>query len=186
MQLPHIQISSQRGQIAIQTQTSVQRMEQPKAQQSISQPTATLNIQSTPAKLTIDQTKAWEEMNLKHVFVLNREAAQKGKQAAVQATARIAQEGDELMKIEQKGSPIASQAKRNSEGPEPQFNIGWVPSPGSVKVYVSQGDVKIRFRAKPVKHDTQAQKVIHDYQPGKVTTAMQQRPSLTIEVQNLK
>ncbi|OCA89022.1 DUF6470 family protein [Pseudobacillus wudalianchiensis] len=182
MQVPQIRITSQRGEIQINIQKPMQTIEQPAAEVSLRQQPAEISIESAPAQLSIDQTKAWEDMNLKHVFRLIEEAAQKGHQDALGAIAKQASEGDELMRIENGSNALASQADRNSHGTELEFNIGWVPSPGSVKVYFTAGKVDIKAKTHAAEVTIQANKVRHHYKPGDVQVSMKQQPSLTFDV----
>src|SRR5699024_684944 len=87
------------------------QMKQPHAELSIEQPKAHIKIDSKPATLTIDQSKAWEDMNLLNVLKSIQKYASRGKAAVSEGTARRASEGNEMMRIEQEGTPIISQAK---------------------------------------------------------------------------
>ncbi|TYR80122.1 hypothetical protein FZC66_13400 [Priestia megaterium] len=93
-----------------------------------------IQIERTPSKLTIDQTKAWEEMNLKSILKRTKDEADKGRQAVLESIQRAVQQGEELMKIENKGNVIADQAKRNTEKQIHPSNIAFIPSPFSVKI----------------------------------------------------
>lgn len=185
MQIPQIRLQSTYGQIQINTEQPIQSIQQPKAQMDLQQPHAELTIERTPSKLTIDQTKAREDVDLKHISKRIEEAAQQGYQDFLEGMARNSQEGDELMMIENGGNPIADQAQRNSEGPELQFNIGWIPSAGSVKINFVPGKVDIQVKRNAVINNTRPQKPIHDYQPGKVNISMKQYPTLKIDFVNL-
>ncbi|KKB41130.1 DUF6470 family protein [Bacillus thermotolerans] len=185
MQLPQIRLTSQPAQMVISTERPRQSIEQPKAELVLQQPKPELTIRRTPAKLTIDQTKAREDVDLKSVFRRTEEAAQLGQRDALQGIARRAAEGDELMRIENKSNPIPSHAKRNSEGPEKQFNIGWVPSHGSVKIDYTPGKVEIDVKTNPVINNTRPRQVIHDYEPGKVNITLKQHASLSVDFEGL-
>ncbi|KAB7706559.1 hypothetical protein F9802_10190 [Bacillus aerolatus] len=186
MQVPQIRMTSQQAKIELTTEQPVQSIEQPQAELDLQQPKADMQIERTPAQLTIDQTKAREDMDLKHISKRIEEAAQQGYEDWLSGLERRAQEGDQLMMIENGGDPIPEQAKRNSEGPELEFNIGWIPSAGSVKIDFVPGKVNINVKTNPVINNTRAQKPIHNYQPGKVNIAMKQSPSLSIDFENLK
>ncbi|MRH41972.1 hypothetical protein GH741_04695 [Aquibacillus halophilus] len=186
MQFPQIRIQSQNAQIQINQTAGQQTIQQPKAIQSIQQPNAELTINHTPSKLSIDQTQAWADMDLKSVFRRIAEAAQDGKQAVYQGTARRIRQGTELMKIENGGNPIARQAQANSEGAPKQFNIGWIPSAGSVKIDYQPSQVDIRITPRKPVINTQAQKPITNYQPGSVDISLHQRNQLNIDFVNLK
>ncbi|WP_075982958.1 DUF6470 family protein [Bacillus massilinigeriensis] len=185
MELAQIRLQSTPMKIGLHTQQPVQTIEQPKAIQSIQQPQAKLEIETTPGKLNIDQTKAWEDMDLKHISKRVEEAAQNGYEDFMKGVARRAQEGNELMAIENGGQPIADQAKRNGERQPKPFNIGWIPSYFSVKINYEPAKVNINVEPQKPIIDAQIQKPIHDYQPGKVDVNVEQWNSLKIDFTNL-
>ena len=146
MQLPQIRLQSTFAQTEINTYKSNLEIEQPKAELSIQQPAAELDIRRTPSRLTIDQTKAKEDLDLKHISRRIEEAAQQGYQDWLSGLARVSQDGDELMMIENGGHPIAEQAKRNSESPMFDFNIGWIPTAGGVQTNYEAGKVELNWK----------------------------------------
>ncbi|MCC3356942.1 DUF6470 family protein [Bacillus sp. REN16] len=186
MELAQIRLQSQNAKIGIRTTQPVQEIQQPKANLSIEQPKAELSIQTKPGKLTIDKTEAWADMDLKHISRRNSEAADQGYQDSLEGIARRAQEGNELMRIENSGSPIAQIAKRNSEGPELQFNVGWIPSHFSVKTSYDPAKVDIQVKVNKPIINSSINKPIHEYAPGKVDVNLEQRQSLKIDFANLK
>ena len=186
MNFPQIRLQSSPASITIQTTPGKMEIEQPPAQLDIQQPQAILDIETTPGRLTIDQTEAWADMNIKSVFRVAEEAAQEGQQAVLEATASAAQDGDELMMIENGGGAIASQAKRNGESPRYEFNIGWIPRHGSVKIQYDPASVKIEARTQEVINNTKIQKPIINHVRGHVDVALKQHQSLDIDFANLK
>ncbi|MED3721782.1 DUF6470 family protein [Geobacillus stearothermophilus] len=165
-----------------QTVPAKLEIQQPPAELEIEQSPARLTIRTTPSKLTIDQTKAWEDMNLEHIFRRIEKFAEQGYNDWLDGLARVSRQGDELMRIEDGGNPIAEQAKENSETPMYEFNIGWVPSPFSVHISYTPADVDIRFEThKPVIRARTHPPVIR-YMPGEVAIRLAQRPSLHIDV----
>jgi hypothetical protein len=186
MQLPQIRLQSTFAQTAITTYKSMLEIEQPKPELSIQQLPTDLDIKKTPSKLTIDQTKAREDVDLKHISRRIEEAAQRGYQDWLSGLVRVSQDGDELMMIESGGHPIAAQAKRNSESPILEFNIGWIPSVGGVKINYDPGKVDIKWQVnKPIIEST-TNKPLINYTPGKVEISLKQYPSLKIDFENLK
>ncbi len=184
--MPQIQMESVTGQIGIRTLPAKQSIEQPKAVVEIQQPPAEMQIERTSSKLTIDQTKAWEDMNLKSIPRLVADFAQEGRSKAMEGAARRAEEGDELMRIEYGGNPLPGIAKRNSERPEASFNIGFIPSPFSVKLDYEPSDLDIRWtRNEPIIH-AEPQKPVIGYEPGNVDIYMEREPSLKIDFINLE
>jgi hypothetical protein len=186
MQLPQIRLESTFAKIAIKTTPPVQEIKQPLAELDLQQPPVEMKIETTPAKLTIDQTKAWEDMDLKHIFRRIEEFAQQGYEDWLEGMARVSRQGDELMRIEDGGNPIAEQAKENSEDPIYDFNIGWIPSLFSVKTNFEPAKVHIDVKVhQPIIRAKINKPMIH-YTPGKVTIDLAQRNSLKIDFVNLR
>ncbi len=186
MNIPQIRMESRFARIGIEQMKPVQEIEQPPASLTMRQPPADLEIEQNFGKLTIDQSQAWEEMDMKSVFKRSAEHAQQGYQDWLDGMARVSQQGDELMRIEHGGNPLASQAIENSENPPYEFNIGWIPSPFSIKIGYERGTVNIRAQAnKPVIEAT-PNKPIHRYTPGKVNIYLAQRNELSIHFVNTK
>ena len=185
MRLPQIRTETTQAKIAIETRHAQQSIQQPGAELDLQQPQAELFIERIPSKLTIDQTAAWESMDLKTVRKRIEEAAANGQSAVLEGIARRAQEGNELMKIENKGNPIAAHAKKNSERPENNFNIGFIHPHLSVKVDYEPGKVNIDWKVNKVINETTTNAPIIGYEAGKVDTSLQQRNALDIDFINV-
>ena len=185
MQLQQVRMQSTMARIGIQTEEPIQRIHQSKAVQTIQQPKAIQKINITPGKLTIDQSAAWDQMDIKPISKRTAEYAQKGKQKVLEGIARRARQGDELMSIEKGGNVIAAHAKQNSERPPKQFNVGWIPSPMSVKYHYERAKVNIETQAQQPIIDVQVSKATHDYTPGKVNVYMVRGNSLEIDFVNI-
>jgi hypothetical protein len=186
MQLPQIRLQSTNAQINIQTQKGQLEIEQPPAKLSIQQPKAEIQIDRAPFRLTINQTKAREDVDLKSISRRIEEAAQLGRQDWLEGIARRAQEGEELMKIENRGNPIAEIAKRKIFLPEHEFGLGWIPSEGSVKINYEPANVDIQWKINKPIIESQINKPIINYTPGNVDINMKQYQSLKIDFDNLK
>lgn len=186
MQFPQIRIESQFAKLAINTIPANQSIQQPKADLSIEQPKAEMILQRTPSKLTIDQTEARADMDLKSIARRKEEFAKQGYEDWLSGLARVAQDGDELMQIEAGGNVIAAQAKRNSEDPIYDFNIGWIPSAGSVKIGYDPGSLDIEWQVNKPRINVRINKPIHDYTPGDVNIKIAQYNKLKIDFENLK
>ncbi|MFF2500361.1 DUF6470 family protein [Peribacillus sp. NPDC058075] len=185
MQIPQIRLQTTPMKIGMNIEQPVQQIEQKAAVQSIQQPQAILEIQTTPGKLTIDQSKAREDMDLKSLSVRVDEFAQQGYQDWLAGMARRAQQGMELRHIEKGGNPLAEQARQNSKGPEKSFNLGWIPSPFSVKLDYLQAEVKIEATTQKPIIDAQINRVNHTYTPGSVDVEILQKNALDIDFINL-
>ncbi|QPC47513.1 DUF6470 family protein [Mangrovibacillus cuniculi] len=186
MQLPQIRLQSTSAQIQLNRTAPVQRIEQPKAELDIQQPSAEMTINRKRATLTIDQSQARADLGFKTRTQVLEEFVQDGIQGLMEGIARNAQEGDELMMIENGGSPLADQPARNAFDPPAEFNIGWIPRAGGVKVSYDPGSVDIQWKVNKVINNSRPQKAIHDYTPGKIEVAMQRYNSLEIDFVNLR
>lgn len=187
MQIPQIRLQSTFAQTQIQTTPARLEMEKSKAELSIEQPQARMEVSHTPSKLTIDQTEAWAQLSFKSIPRLVEDAKHEGYQAWFEGVARVSQEGDELMKIENGGSPIPEQARRNSEPASYEFNIGWIPSQGSVKIDYKASKIDIDWKVnKPIISSNVTKQEVYQYSPGKVDISLKNHASLKIDFENLK
>ena len=181
MNVPQIRLQSISAQISIHTNKGQQSIEQPKADLSIEQPKADLKIETTPATLSIDQTEAWADMDLKHILRRVSEMASQAKQDALEGIGRRAQEGQQLMRIEDGGNPIADISKKNGAKPIYPFNIGYIPSAGSVKIQYEPAKVNIDVTQNKPNINVSTNKPIIDYQPGSVDVQLERRNELKID-----
>ncbi|MFC7373029.1 DUF6470 family protein [Fictibacillus iocasae] len=186
MNVPQLRIQTTNAQLDLNIQKPTQEIEQRPADLSIQQPKAELQIETIPGKLSIDQTKAREDMDLKSIARRIEEFAQNGYSDWLSGIARMAQQGDALMMIEHGGHPIADQAKENSESPMYDFNIGFVPSAGSVKIDYQPAKVNIDIKDNKPVIEVCVNKPKHNYTPGVVHGEMKQWPSINIEVIGLE
>lgn len=185
MQLPQIRMQSQMAQIQIHTTPPRQEIRQPEADISIRQPRADVSMDTKPAKLTIDQTQAWEDMGLMHIFKRIEKYAKDGHQGVMEGIARRAKQGDELMKIENDGNPLVSQAITNAYDQPKQPGIAFIPSQFAVETNYEPSDVEINVNVNKPIIDNDPQKPIHTYTPGDVTTRMKQYQDLQIDFVHL-
>ena len=185
MLLPQIRMESQMAKIAISTTPGKQSIKQPKADIDLQPAKVAMEINRTPGKLTIDQTKAWEDRNLADTFRFIEKIAEEGYQAWLEGIARLAEQGDELMKIENGGSPLADQAKENSESPMYEVNVGWIPSLFSVKFDYEPGNLDINWHLKKAEFRAIPNKPIIHYDRGRVDIKIAQYQKLKIDFANL-
>lgn len=186
MELPQIRMQSQFAKIAMETEPARVHIQQPKAEMSMEQPKADVQIRQKLGKLTIDQSQAWRDMNLLNVYESIEEYAQLGKEGLLEGLARISRQGDELMKIEHGGNPIAAQAEENGFDPPKEFNIGWIPSVFAVKINYEPGKADIQVNPQKPRISVTPRKPEIHYDPGHVETYMKQYANLQIDFENLK
>jgi hypothetical protein len=186
MNFPQIRMQSTPASIGIKTTPGKLEVETPPPALDIQQPKAKMEIERRASKLTIDQTEARADMDLKSVRRRIEDFARQGHEDWLAGLARMAQDGDELMRIENGGNAIAEQAKRNSEDPMYDFNIGWIPSAGSVKIQYDPGEVKVNFEPQKVINNTQVVKPHINVSKAQVDISLQKYADLKIDFVNLK
>jgi hypothetical protein len=182
MNFPQIQIRTTKAILGLNIEKPIQRIEQPKAELHIEQPPATLTIDSKPARLTIDQSKAWSDMGLFGPLAFTRKFAEEGRQALLEGIARRAQEGDQLMKIENDDNAIAAIATEKGLHPYKQLGIKFIPSANSVDIAYQPGYLDIKIDTNKPIIGAKVNRPIHEYKPGDVSGYMIQYPSITIDV----
>ncbi|WP_163538882.1 DUF6470 family protein [Gracilibacillus sp. YIM 98692] len=186
MQIPQLHIQSQQAKIGIQTRDAQVSIDAGPAQQTIRQPEADLSIQTKPGKLTIDQSKALADVGIIPTEQSIKQNAEEAKQTAIEGVKKRRRQGDELMKIENGGNPLARQAKINGERPEKQFNIGWIPSWGGVDIDYQPAEVEISAKAIKPQIDSQPTETKLQYTRGSVDTYLEQKNQLEIDFENVK
>lgn len=185
MQLPQIRMESQFAQIGMRQSVGKQELHQPKAELSIEQPKAELSIQTSRAQLTIDQTKAFEDANLMSIIKRMEIFAQEGKSAILEGMQRKAQQGSELMKIENGGNSIANQAVVNGHDQMKTLGLTYIPSQFSVTTHYEPGHIQIEAQANQPNIDVQINQVEHHYDRGSVEVFMERYEQLEIDYTNI-
>ena len=123
-----LKITTTNAQIEMKTTNAKVDIQNQSANVSMKTKQAKVNLKSEKSKIQIDQSVCFSESGLKDVFELIRSSANLGKQRASQAIARTSSEGDQLMRIENGGNPIISQAVGNAFADDnKQYNIGVMP-----------------------------------------------------------
>jgi len=185
MKVPQIRMQSQLARIDISQQHGEIGLKQPKADLSIEQPKAAMSMETKPAKLTIDQMQAWEEMNLMSTPRLIEKFAQEGQAAALEGMERRATQGGELMRIENDGNLLVSQAVTNAYKEMKRIGLKYIPSPFSVKFDVEPAELHIHTRVNKPIIEARANRPIHHYERGSLQIYMQQYEQLEIDFEHL-
>ncbi|MGM8215201.1 DUF6470 family protein [Bacillaceae bacterium W0354] len=182
MNFPTIQIQTKPALIGIEQTKGHQSIEQPKADLSIEQPKADLSISQKNARLNIDQSQAWHDMELYGPLEATDRAANRGRQQLLEGIARRAQEGNQLMQIENGGNAIQSISKANSNRPMAPINVTWIPSRFAVKIQFEPNQLDIQAQANKPLIQSETRQPIINYQRGGVNIFMQQYNDIQIDV----
>lgn len=150
-------------------------LETQQAQLQIETEPATVEISGAKGSLTIDHTPWRYSLGIKNNFDFVKDAATAGRQSAMNAIARLAQDGQRMAAIENGGNAISEMAKdtllpplanltmTSLEPPDINYDLQPVqynPQPGKVRYNVIPGSV------------------INTTQPGSVDMQITQYPSL--------
>jgi hypothetical protein len=180
MNIPKLQVQSTPGRIGLTINEPKQTIKQHKVDQSIQQPKAVMKIEQNPGKLTIDQTNALHNLDLKNVLVRTEELVGVANNLWMEGLSRVSREGDELMRIENGGDPIASQAKRNA-GFDFTFQPGGRPTHELVQTNYQPGEAQIDIQRREPIIENKKRDPEHHYRPGNVNVRMEQMPDLKID-----
>lgn len=124
-----LSITQTHAQIGIDRSPSRLDIESENARLELRQRHAKVNIKTELPRVEIDQYEAFASAGLKNYLDLTRDAAQRGKQQAIEYIGKVASDGDRLAAIEQGGNPIVEFALRDAY-PEHEFNIDFIPKVG--------------------------------------------------------
>ncbi|MBU8905988.1 DUF6470 family protein [Desertibacillus haloalkaliphilus] len=184
MQVPSIQISTTNAKIGIQTNRPTLEIKQPHADVQIRQEHFDhVHISRRAAKLYIDQSEAFADAGLKSAMRVNEEAFEKGKQKALQYMAKVSQEGDRLMKIENGGGQIPQIAKANSDLMMKELGLGFVPSsPFKVKFNYDPGELSFNYRRSDPEINITKNDPIINIPKWQTDIYLQQKPSISFSV----
>ncbi|KGX93951.1 hypothetical protein N781_01875 [Pontibacillus halophilus JSM 076056 = DSM 19796] len=181
---PQIQLQTKPALISLKTTNVKQSISQPKADQSIQQPMAKHSIRQVPPKLSIDQTVAWQNLGFKSSAVRSRESAAYSNQKWNEHLGSIAQDGDEMMRIEDGGNPIVSQAQQAGIWTV-EVKPGNAPAHEQVKIQYQPGHAEIQNEAqKPVIKNV-ARKAELGFERGGVAVSTKQYADVTIDFKDL-
>lgn len=185
MKFPRLEMQSVRGQIAMEQSKAYIEMKQRPAKQSIQQPKAEMTIKTTPGRLKIDQSQAWEERYLMSTFRLTEIQAQEARRQVQEGIIRRAEQGAQLVRIEDGVNYIVEHAIENGQPKVKELSIKYVPSPFSVKIDYEPGTVDIDVRPQKPIIEAEQQRPEITFHPGEVKITMAQYPELRISVVDL-
>lgn len=181
MNIPQLQIQTTRGILGLQIDKPIQEIEQPRATLTQEQPAAILEMSSTRPQLSLDTTEVRADIDLKSPLRRSAENAQYGMQQLMEGIARRAQEGQQLVQIENGGGAIADIAKQNGTPPPKQMAFKFVGDRTKIQMSFQPGSLNINATPQKAINNVQINKPIHNYTQGKVTGVMEQYPSIQID-----
>lgn len=149
------------------------------AEVEISRDKGGMRIKSRPVKLNIDSFEARNSVTPTTARSV-AQMAQKGNQAAYEATAQLAQEGQLMLKAKI-GEDVLGQifANRNQQ-PTGEFELGFTPSE-PVDINYEAGDLIINYQMDKLNFDLKVANGNFEFIPGDIELSITQHPEVRIE-----
>ncbi|WP_088070586.1 DUF6470 family protein [Gottfriedia luciferensis] len=185
MQFPQIRLQTTIAKLGINIEKMMLEYEQPRAEMTIHQQNAEMDVQRVAPTLEMDSTEARADLDLKSARRRIEDAATDGYQAWLDGLARMSQQGDQMMMVQNNRNAISDIAKANSSHPIYDFNIAFVPRWGSFKMSYDPGSFNINWTTHKPEIEVTPQKAITNITPGKVGYYMSTWNSLKIDYTGL-
>ena len=150
------------------------------AELEISRDNGGLSIKSRPIRLNIDTFESRNSVVPTAVRSI-QQSAEKGRQAAYQATATYAQQGELLLKT-QIGEELVTQFAADTAAKDVKTNIGihFLPSVGP-ELDWDPGEVNIRFEMDKLNFDWRVNQTQFKFIPGDIEISVKQQPDVIIK-----
>ena len=169
--------------IEIEMKTSHARLEYARASADleISRNKGGLSIKSRPIRLNIDTFEMRSSVTPTPVQTVEQ-TAQKGKQAAYQATATYAQQGELLLKAKVGGPDPLAQYAFTALSPDmnAQPGLDFLPSVGP-EIDWDPGELNIRFEMDKLNFDWRLNQAQFEFVPGDIEITVKQQPDVIIK-----
>lgn len=130
-------------------------------------------------ELTIDMTPCRYSIGLKNNTDFVRDNAALGRQTVMDAIARIAQEGDQMARIENKTNALADIAANAMISEAPDITWAHIASP---EISYQANSVQFNPMVGTLNYTVQPGKIEGDYQPASLDIQVTQYPSIKISV----
>ncbi|AFQ45767.1 DUF6470 family protein [Desulfosporosinus meridiei] len=154
---------------------------QPKVEIETTPPT--VEIYQPRGELTIDQYPCRYSIGLKNIADFARDNAALGRQTAMDAIARIAQEGNQLARIESKTDAIVDIAANSALSEAPEITYAYIESP---EIHYQANPVQFNPKYGKVELNLKRGTIEGNYQPGSVNVQVTQYPSVEISFVDVK
>lgn len=138
-----------------------------------------LSIKSSPVKLHLDSSAARSSITPTTVQSVSQ-AAQKGTEAAYNATAQLAQEGQLLLKADIGQDVIGQIMQQRTAAPTGEFQLGFTPS-APVDISYEAPNLTINYEMDKLNFDLKVANGNFEFIPGNIEMSITQHPDVLIE-----
>ena len=167
--------------IEIQMKVTNARLEYARgtAQMEVSRDKGGLQIRSQPIKVNIDTFEARSSV-VPTTAQSIQQGAQRGIQAAYEATGVLTQEGRMMMEAKIDGNVIPQLARQATMPAPSDVNIEFLPSVGP-DISWTGGELNIRYEMDKLNFDWRMEQMQFTFVPGDIEFTMTQRPDVIIK-----
>ena len=167
--------------IEIQMKVTNARLEYARgtAQMEVSRDKGGLQIRSQPIKVNIDTFEARSSV-VPTTAQSIQQGAQRGIQAAYEATGVLTQEGRMMMEAKIDGNVIPQLARQATMPAPSDVNIEFLPSVGP-DISWTGGELNIRYEMDKLNFDWRMEQMQFTFVPGDIEFTMTQRPDVVIK-----
>ena len=177
---PLIEITTVPIQIEMKTTNAKLEYARGTAEMEIHRDNGSLQIKSRPIKVNIDTFEARNSLSPTLARYLEQ-SAQKGKQAAYQATATYARQGQLLLET-QVGQELVTQFAEEAMMKDVKTNVGidFLPKPGP-EITWDPGEMNIRYEMDKLNFDWRVSQAKFEFTPGDIEISVKQKPEVIIK-----
>ena len=177
---PLIEITTVPIQIEMKTTSAKLEYARGTAEMEITRDNGDLQIKSRPIKVNIDTFEARNSLSPTLARYLEQ-AAQKGKEAAYEATATYANQGQLLLKT-QVGEELVTRFAEDAMMKDVKTNVGiqFLPDPGA-EITWDPGEMSIRYEMDKLNIDWRMNEGSFEFTPGDIEFTVTQRPDVVIK-----
>ena len=175
---PLIEITTVPIQIEMKTTNAKLEYARGTAEMEISRDKGGLQIKSRPIRVNIDTFEARNTVTPTLARSL-QQGAQKGQQAAYQATATYAQQG-KLMMETKLGEEVITQFAKSAMIDTRQEALGFIPETGP-EITWDAGEMNIRYEMDKLNFDWRVNRPQFEFTPGDIEFTVTQRPEVVIK-----
>ena len=170
------QVSNKIGMNIKDPKTNISKQE---SKFEVNQQLGDMQINEDMVKVNVDNYPARYDLGYKNYKDFGKENAQKGIQISFSEIAKYARQGDQLMRIENGGNPLVSQAKAENKPENKGVTLGWKRGPD---FNVKEGNLEINYNPNKPTVNFQKGSVRSELDWGKVSTFLRQKENFDIEV----
>ena len=177
---PLIEITTVPIQIEMKTTNAKLEYARGTAEMEIHRDNGKLKIKSRPIKVNIDTFEARNSLSPTLARYLEQNA-QKGHQAAYEATATYARQGQLLLET-QVGEELVTQFAEDAMMKDVKTNVGidFLPDPGP-EITWDPGELSIRYEMDKLNFDWRVNRPQFEFTPGDIELSVTQKPDVIIK-----